>query len=64
MEPRGRIKHDIMFGRVRQLPSWLSDNYSIWLNSSECGTGGIVAIYDCLVVPVTDKSRYQWTVPR
>ena len=39
----GRIKHDAMFRRVRQVAvPWTSDNYSVWLSSSECGTGGKV----------------------
>jgi len=31
-----------LFGRssLGDSTSWMSDNYSVWLSSSECGTGG------------------------
>jgi len=51
-ETNWRIKQDVMFRR--SLPggstSWTSDDYSVWLSSSKCGTGVKSVIYDCLVI--------------
>jgi len=41
MGPTGRIKQDAMLGRSSPGggTSWTSDDYNVWLSSSECGPG-------------------------
>jgi len=57
-----RIKYTIIFSK--SLPgsgtSWASDNYSVFLSSSECGTGGDVcyAIYNFLVHYLIDYTDW------
>jgi len=56
MGPAGKIEHDVMFKTVCQVAvpvAWTSDNYSVLLSSSEYGTGGESAVYDCLVISIS-----------
>ena len=54
MGPTGRIKHDVMFTRVRQVavPVGRQDNYSVWWNWSECRTGrqSLLSIIDLFYI--------------
>ena len=51
MGPTGGIKQDVMFRRVYKVVV-MSYDCSVWLRSSECGTGMKLPIYDCFVLPI------------
>jgi len=62
-----RIKHNVMFRRSSPSgsSSWTSDTYSVWLSSSECGTGGEVCCLRLLYSfhVITFRCHAAWPAP-